>query len=75
MSTSESRGTNDLARGWRRAVVDLFGAGVITRECRPVEPSVDGEAGQVVGSFLAGDQSGDRGQDRVQVLASAEVTR
>ncbi len=26
------------------------------------------------GSFLAGDQSGDRGQDRVQVLASAEMT-
>jgi hypothetical protein len=26
------------------------------------------------GSFLAGDQSGDRGQDRVEVLASAEVT-
>jgi hypothetical protein len=27
------------------------------------------------GSFLAGDQSGDRTQDRVEVLASAEVTR
>ncbi len=26
------------------------------------------------GSFVAGDQSGDRGQDRVEVLASAEVT-
>jgi hypothetical protein len=26
------------------------------------------------GSFLAGDQPGDRGQDRVQVLASAKVT-
>jgi hypothetical protein len=27
------------------------------------------------GSFLAGDQSGDRTQDGVEVLASAEVTR
>src|SRR5215218_9888785 len=27
------------------------------------------------GSFLTGDQSGDRGKDRVQVLASAEVAR
>jgi hypothetical protein len=26
------------------------------------------------GPFLAGDQAGDRGQDRVEVLASAEVT-
>jgi hypothetical protein len=26
------------------------------------------------GSFLAGDQAGDRGQDRVQVFASAEVS-
>jgi hypothetical protein len=27
------------------------------------------------GSFLDGDQSGDRGQHRLQVLSSAEVTR
>jgi hypothetical protein len=27
------------------------------------------------GSFLAGDQSGDRGHDRVEVLTSVEVTR
>jgi hypothetical protein len=26
-------------------------------------------------SFLAGDQSGDRGKDRVEMLASAEVAR
>ncbi len=30
---------------------------------------------RAVGSFLTGDQSGHRGQDRVEVLASAEVSR
>jgi hypothetical protein len=39
------------------------------------ELSVGRGAGQVVGSFLTGDQSGDRAEHRVQVLASAEMMR
>src|SRR3712207_7617501 len=41
--------SNDLVHGYRRAVVDLFEGCSITCPCRPVELSVGGEAGQVVG--------------------------
>jgi hypothetical protein len=42
--------------------------------CWPGEPSVGRGVGPVGGAVLAGDQSGDRPQDGVKVLASAEVT-
>ena len=75
MSTSESRSTNDLVRDQRRAVVALSRAGWITQRCRPVNLRWSVKVVESGGSFLAGDQSGDRAQDRVQVLASAQVMR